>query len=76
MHSLSPRQKWQELRNNLKIGDVVLMMMSDSPQARWSLVRIVEVHKGADGNVRSAKIQVSDKSYVRPIVKLCPLELD
>jgi len=74
--SLSPRQKWQELRNNLKVGDVVLMMMSDSPRAHWPLARIVEVYKGVDGNVRSAKIQVSDRNYVRPIVKLCPLELD
>ena len=74
--SLSPRQKWQELRNNLKVGDVVLMMMSDSPRAHWPLARIVEVYKGVDGNVRSAKIQVSDRNYIRPIVKLCPLELD
>ena len=52
------------------------MMMSDSPRAHWLLARIVEIYKRMDGNVRSAKIQVSDKNYVRPIVKLCPLELD
>ena len=73
--SLSPRQKWYEIRNNLKVGDVVLVLMSDSPRAHWPLARILEVYKGKDGNIRSAKIQVSDKSYVRPIVKLCPLEL-
>ena len=73
--SLSPRQKWYEIRNNLKVGDVVLVLRSDSPRAHWPLARILEVYKGKDGNIRSAKIQVSDKSYVRPIVKLCPLEL-
>ena len=59
----------------MKVGDVVLVLMSDSPRAHWPLARILEVYKGKDGNIRSAKIQVSDKSYVRPIVKLCPLEL-
>ena len=73
--SLSPRQKWHEERNNLKVGDVVLVLMPDSPRAHWPLARILEVYKGKDGHIRSARIQVSDKSYVRPIVKLCPLEL-
>ena len=49
--------------------------MSDSPRAHWPLAKILEVYKGKDGHIRSARIQVSDKSYVRPIVKLCPLEL-
>ena len=62
--SLSPRQKWYEIRK--------LVMLF---RAHWPLARILEVYKGKDGNIRSAKIQVSDKSYVRPIVKLCPLEL-
>ena len=44
--SLSPRQKWYEIRNNLKVGDVVLVLMSDSPRAHWPLARILEVYKG------------------------------
>jgi len=54
--SLGPRQKWQQLRNNMKIDDVVLMMTSDTPQAYWPLVRIVQLCKGVDWNVRSAKV--------------------
>ena len=73
--SLSPRHKWHEVRNKLKVCDVVLVLMPDSPRADWPLTRILEVYKGKDGHIRSARIQVSDKSYVRPIVKLCPLEL-
>jgi len=66
------------VRNNLKIADVVLTMMLDSPQALWPLARTVEVNKVVNGDVISANIQVSDKSYVRPMLKmkLCPLELD
>ena len=50
------------------------MLMPDSSRAHWPLARILEVYKGKDGDIRLAKIQVSDKSYARPIVKLCPLE--
>jgi len=35
--SPTPRQKWQQLRNNMKIGGVVLMMMSDTSRAHWPL---------------------------------------
>ena len=49
--------------------------MPDSARAHWPLARILEVYKGKDRHIRSARIQVSDKSYVRSIVKLCPLEL-
>ena len=73
---LSPRKKWFELRNNLKVGDVVLMMTTDSPRAHWPLARVLEVYSGQDGNVRSVKVQVADKTFVRPIVKLCSLELE
>ena len=73
---LSPRKKWFELRNNLKVGDVVLMMTTDSPRAHWLLARVLEVYSGQDGNVCSVKVQVADKTFVRPIVKLCPLELE
>ena len=37
---------------------------------------LFEVYPGKDGQVRSAKLQVDEKQYVRPLVKLCPLELD
>ena len=46
----------------MKIGGVVLMMTSDTSRAHWPLARIAEVYKGVDGNVRSAKVQLSDKS--------------
>jgi len=59
----------------LKIGDVVLLITPDSPRAYWPLARVVEVHAGKDGFIRSAKVKIGSKEYIRPIVKLCPLDL-
>ena len=74
--SLSPRRKWLREQKNIKIGDVVLLISTDSTRAHWPLGRVIEVYPGKDGQVRSAKLQVGEKQYVRPLVKLCPLELD
>ena len=72
---LSPRKTWFDIRSNLKIGDVILMISPDSPHAHRPLARVLKVYTGKDGFIRSAKVKVGAKEYVRPIVKLCPLEL-
>ena len=74
--SLSPRRKWFNEQNNIKVGDVVLLISPDSTRVQWPLGRVIEVYPGKDGHVRSVKLQVGEKQYVRPLVKLCPLELD
>ena len=61
---------------NVKPGGVILVVSSDTPQGQWSLGRILEVYPGKDGKVRTVKLQVGNKQYSRPIVKVCPLEFD
>ena len=36
----------------------------------------MEVHPGKDGHVRSVRLQVGEKQYSRPLVKVCSLELE
>ena len=74
--SLSARNKWYQQRKNLVVGDVVLLVSPDSHRAHWPLGRILETYPSKDGNVRSVKLQIGNKQFVRPVVKLCPLELD
>ena len=74
--SLSSRKKWYQSQKNLQIGDIVLLVSSENPRAHWPLGKVIEVYPGKDGYVRSVKLQVSDKQFVKPIVKLCPLKLD
>ena len=71
--TLSGQQKWRRECENLRVGDVVLVVSPDTHRGQWPLGRVVEVFPGNDGNVRVVKLQVGDKKMVRPINKLCPL---
>ena len=74
--SLSAREKWFHERKNLDVGDIVLLVSPDSHRAHWPLGHVFKVYPGKNGQVRSVKLQVGDKQLVRPVVKLCSLELD
>ena len=74
--SLSSRKKWYNSQTNLQVGDIVMLISTENPRAHWPLGKVIEVYPGKDGYVRSVKLQVGEKKLVRPIVKLCPLELD
>ena len=54
----------------------MLLVSPDSHRAHWPLGRVIEVYPGKDGQVCLVKLQVGDKQLVRPVVKLCSLELD
>ena len=71
---LNTRQKWNETRTDLKVGDIVLAISPGSPRAQWPLVRVLEVFPGQDGHVRVVKLQVGKDTIVRPISKCVPLE--
>ena len=74
--TLSRRGKWWFARKEIKTDDIVLVLITDMPRGQWPLGRIVEVYPGTDGHVRAVKVKVGGKMLVRPITKICPLELD
>ena len=91
--TLQERKKWNEAKENLKVGDVVLLADKNFPRGQWPLARIIEVFPSEDGLVRSARVRTSSTvmtrakrqrqrevkttvtTLVRPITKLCRLEL-
>ena len=74
--SLAPRKKWFYQHKDVKIDYVVLVISPDSTRGQWPLGRITKVHCGKDGHIRAAEVRVNNSTVVRPITKLCPLELD
>ena len=74
--SLSARKKWQQCKQDLQEGDMVLVLSPNTPRGQWPLGRILDVYPGKDGHTRVAKVQVGSQQFVRPISKLCPLEYD
>ena len=66
------RQKWSQVKRNYAVGDVVLVKDDDYPRNQWCSARIVEVCRGEDGLVRSAKIRLPKNGSIlhRSITKL------
>ena len=61
VHSLQERQRWLKPRQNLEVGDVVVVAEEDTPRNCWPLARVITVAKDEDGLVRKVKVMVGDK---------------
>ena len=71
---LQERQKWHRPIQNLRVGDLVLVLDESSTRDTWPMGLVKEVYEGSDGLVRSVKLRVRGSSLIRPIVKLVRLE--
>ncbi len=63
------------MQGDLQVGDIVLVCQSDLPRDHWPLGRILEVYAGKDGHNRVAQVQLAEKTLMRPIHKLVPLNV-
>ena len=72
--SLSGRKKWGSDQADLKVGDVVIVMSTDTPRGKWPLSRILRVFPAKDNTGRVVDVQVGKSVLWRPIVKLCSLQ--
>ncbi|XP_068234252.1 uncharacterized protein [Palaemon carinicauda] len=70
LRTLQTRQKWNEPRRNLIVGDVVLVKSDIEPRNHWPMGRVIEVYPDDKGTIRSAKIKTLSSVIVRPIQKL------
>ena len=59
----------------LRKNSIVLVKEDTVPRLQWPLGRIVEVYKGRDGLIRSAKVKTSKGVIVRAIQRLYDLEI-
>ena len=75
LSTLNTCNKWVEQKRNVASGDVVLLVDTSNPKGHWPLGQIREVFPGPDGQVRLVRVRTAGQDYVRPITKLCPLEL-
>ncbi len=67
---LQGKPKWRSDGKGLAVGQVVLLIDHQLPRALWPVDTVTETYAGADGRIRMVKIQVKDKTYMRPVVKL------
>ena len=74
--TLTQRRKWQKTLPDLTPGQLVLSEDDTQRRKSWPLARVIKVHPGDDGVVRTAEVRTKDGTYVRPVVKLLRLEDD
>ena len=70
------KSKWNQERQDVKVGDVVLVVLPDTSRVNWPLGRVLEVNAGTDRRVSSRESPGRTGTLVRLVTKLCPLECD
>ena len=71
IHKLSPRHKWAEARENVKNGDIVLIIDEKEKRANWKMAEIIQVYPGDDDIVRVVDVKLSGGQVLkRPVTKL------
>jgi hypothetical protein len=72
---LQRRQKWFDVKTNVKIGDLVLIVDENTPRNLWPLGIVDEVKFGRDSLVRSVRVRTRSTVLVRPVTKIVLLEI-
>lgn len=74
--TLQQRKKWRREKENVKVGQLVLLKDEDQPPSFWKLARIKELLPGKDGLVRNVIVETEKSIFKRPIQKICVLPVD
>lgn len=74
--TLQERKKWRREKENVKLGQLVLIRDENLPPAHWKLARIVDLLPGKDGLVRNVVVKTQNGAFKRPIQKLSILPIE
>ena len=72
--TLQRRSKWNQVRESLKQGDLVLVVDETVPRGQWPTGIIQSVKESKDGLVRSAVVKTAKGMKERPITNIVVLE--
>lgn len=73
LHTLQSRRKWNTPVDPVVVGTVVVLKTDNSPPLHWPLGVVEEVFPDSTGVTRVARVKTATGSYLRPVVRLCPL---
>lgn len=60
----------------MEIDTLVIVKEDNVPALNWKLGRIINVHPGPDGVIRTAAVRTIAGLFKRPVVKLCVLPVN
>ena len=74
--NLPPIVRSHKAGGTVAVGDIVLVRDEPKvPRLRWPLARVVKLHSGGDGKVRSVDVRMTKGVVCRPIQRLHRLEV-
>ena len=59
--ALVTRKAWHTEKRNVEV---------DAIRGRWTIGRVIEVYRAADGRVRNVKVKTPAREYSRPVTKI------
>ncbi len=68
--TLQPRQKWNQPRRNLHVGDIILIKEDSLPRSSWSMGKVDAIEPDRNGFVRSVTVKTQVSSLRRPVDRL------
>ena len=72
---LTRRTRWHRCEENLKVGDVVVVVDDKLPRGCWPKGMVQSTHPGKDGVVRFVDVKTASGIYRRPVVKAAKLDV-
>ncbi|XP_045498281.1 uncharacterized protein LOC123696254 [Colias croceus] len=73
LHGLQVRQKWNTPSTPINPGTVVVVINDNAPPLTWPLAVVEKVHPSKDDIARVCTVRTAKGTYLRPVVRLCPL---
>jgi len=75
LQTLHVGQKWQDVRQNFAVDDMVLFYDEHLPRRKWQFGRVTQVFPDANGKVRQVQVKTGSSFFRRPVTKLCHVNL-
>ena len=72
---LTRRTRWHRCEENLKVGDVVVVVDDKLPRGCWPKGMVQSTHPGKDGVVRVVDVKTASGIFRRPVVKVAKLDV-
>ncbi|GBN29577.1 hypothetical protein AVEN_119816-1 [Araneus ventricosus] len=76
LNNLQQRHKWMFKKDNVKIGDMVLIKEDNVPVSNWPLGRVVKLYPGKDNIIRVVDIKTKTGIFKRSVSRLCVLPIE
>ena len=73
LNELTSRSKWYKGKHGIREGTIVILREDNVPPMHWPLGRVIKVHPGADGIIRTATVKTATSILDRVVKRLISL---